>query len=195
MAVTLPADVERELVVRLLGRQPKGDYTVGLRRLDGSPVILVNDPLLPSGEPMPTRFWLVDPALVRAVSRIESNGGVNRAEAEIDPAELAAAHDRYGAERDALIGPGHAGPRPHGGVGGTRVGVKCLHAHYANHLMGADDPVGRWVARHLAASGQAFDPAVPGPASEPGPAAGGGPASPTPSSPPQSSSASPTAAP
>jgi len=169
-AVTLPAEVERELVIRLLGRQPKGGYTVGLRRLDGSPVILVNDPLLPSGEPMPTRYWLVDPAMVRAVSRIESAGGVNRAEAEIDPAELAAAHARYGAERDALIVSGHTGPRPHGGVGGTRMGVKCLHAHYANHLMGADDPVGRWVARHLAAAGQAFDPAHPGPASEAAPA-------------------------
>ncbi len=173
VAVTLPADVERELVVRLLGRQPKGDYIVGLRRFDGSPVILVNDPLLPSGEPMPTRFWLLDPALVRAVGRIESGGGVNQAEAEIDPAELAATHRRYGVARDALIGPDHAGPRPHGGVGGTRVGVKCLHAHYANHLMGADDPVGRWVADRLAASGHDFDPAQPGPASEP-PAAQGG---------------------
>ncbi len=172
MAATLPAGVERELVVRLLGRQPKGNYAVGLRRLDGSPVVLVNDPLLPTGEPMPTRFWLVDPALVRAVSRIESDGGVNRAEAEIDPVALAAAHQRYGAERDALIGKGHTGPRPHGGVGGTRVGVKCLHAHYANHLMGADDPVGRWVADRLTAVGQAFDPAVPGPASEPRPSTG-----------------------
>ncbi|MBU6516198.1 MAG: DUF501 domain-containing protein, partial [Acidobacteria bacterium] len=33
-----------------------------------------------------------------------------------------------------------------GGVGGTRVGVKCLHAHLANHLAGNDDPVGRLVA-------------------------------------------------
>ena len=38
------------------------------------------------------------------------------------------------------------GPRPSGGVGGTRTGVKCLHAHYAFHLAGGDDPVGRWVA-------------------------------------------------
>ncbi len=37
------------------------------------------------------------------------------------------------------------GPRPSGGVGGTHTGVKCLHAHYAFHLAGGDDPVGRWV--------------------------------------------------
>ena len=31
-------------------------------------------------------------------------------------------------------------------------GVKCLHAHYAWHLAGGDDPVGRWVAERLAPS-------------------------------------------
>jgi hypothetical protein len=60
-----------------------------------------------------------------------------------------ATHDAYAAERDAAVPAGHIGPRPSGGVGGTRVGVKCLHAHYANLLAGADDPVGRWTARHL----------------------------------------------
>jgi hypothetical protein len=160
-------------VTRLLGRPPKGPFTVGLRRPDGDPVVLVNAPLLPSGEPMPTRYWLVDPPLVRAIGRLESDGGVDRAEADVGLETLSDVHHRYAAERDRLIPADHHGPRPHGGVGGTRVGVKCLHAHYANHLMGADDPVGRWVADHLALSGHAFDPAEPGPASDPGPAKGG----------------------
>ena len=34
--------------------------------------------------------------------------------------------------------------RPFGGVGGTRVGVKCLHAHVAHLLATGDDIVGRW---------------------------------------------------
>ena len=55
----------------------------------------------------------------------------------------------FGAERDAALPPGHTGPRPSGGVAGTRVGVKCLHAHYAWLLAGGDDPVGRWVRDHL----------------------------------------------
>ena len=71
------------------------------------------------------------------------------AEAAVSPAELAAAHARYAAERDATLPEGHRGPRPAGGVGGTRRGVKCLHAHYAWHLAGGDDPVGRWVADRL----------------------------------------------
>ncbi len=71
------------------------------------------------------------------------------AEAEIDPGELAEAHARYAAERDAAIAPDHVGPRPSGGVGGTRLGVKCLHAHWAWFLAGGDDPVGRWIAARL----------------------------------------------
>ena len=110
---------------------------------------------------MPTRFWLIDRKLVKAIGRLESTGAVDRAEAAVDPAALEAAHDAYGAERDALIPAGHTGPRPYGGVGGTRVGVKCLHAHYANHLVGAVDPVGDWVAEQLAASGNAYDSQEP----------------------------------
>jgi len=51
--------------------------------------------------------------------------------------------------RDSLLPPQHMGPKPSGGVAGTRRGVKCLHAHYAWFLAGGDDPVGRWVAEHL----------------------------------------------
>jgi exopolyphosphatase/guanosine-5'-triphosphate,3'-diphosphate pyrophosphatase len=98
---------------------------------------------------MPTRWWLVDPALQTSVDRLEAAGGVKEAEATVDPDELADAHARYAAERDATIPAGHGGPRPTGGVGGTRRGVKCLHAHFAWYLVGGDDPVGRWVAEQL----------------------------------------------
>ena len=79
----------------------------------------------------------------------DAAGGVRRAEAEVDPAQLAAAHARYAAARDALVPADHAGPAPYGGVGGTRNGVKCLHAHLAYVLAGGDDPVGRWVQEQL----------------------------------------------
>ena len=70
--------------------------------------------------------------------------------------------DRFGVERvrmtatsaarDAALPVEHRGPRPTGGVGGTRRGVKCLHAHYAWFLAGGDDPVGRWVHEQMTAS-------------------------------------------
>lgn len=143
-----PHDVEA--VTSLLGRQPRADFDVVVRDARGAPVVIRNAPLLHDGTPMPTRYYLVDPTLVARVSRLESGGGVRAAEQAVDPAELRRAHERYAAERDAQIPAGHRGPRPHGGVGGTRRGVKCLHAHYAHHLAGGDDPVGRWVAARLA---------------------------------------------
>lgn len=152
---------DRAVVAELLGRRPQGRYEVAVRRSDGSPVVLRNEPLLDSGRPMPTRYWLIDRALNRAVGRLESTGAVDRAEAEVDPTELAAAHAAYAAERATQLPQGHDGPAPSGGVGGTRVGVKCLHAHYAYFLAGGDDPVGRWVDERLRALGRHFDPARP----------------------------------
>lgn len=144
-----PSEHDVALVTARLGRLPAGAFTVAVRAADGSPSVIANAPLLADGTPMPTRYWLVDPHLRDAVSRLESTGGVRRAEASVDEDELAAAHRGYALERDALVPDDHSGPRPSGGVGGTRRGVKCLHAHLAWWLAGGDDPVGRWVAAQL----------------------------------------------
>jgi hypothetical protein len=144
---------DRTVVAELLGRPPMGAFEVVVRAGDGRPVVIRNAPLLDDGTPMPTRYWLVGAPERDAVSRLEAAGGVRRAEAEVDAGDLAAAHVRYAAARDDALPSGHAGPRPSGGVGGTRRGVKCLHAHYAWHLAGGDDPIGRWVADRLAETG------------------------------------------
>jgi len=151
-------EADRHEVERLLGRPPQGEFEVVRRHADGSPLVIRNAPLLDDGTPMPTRYWLVGEPERTRVSRLESAGGVARAEAEVDPAAVAAAHARYAAERDAALPPGHRGPRPSGGVGGTRTGIKCLHAHYAWHLAGGDDPVGRWVEDRLGPIQRADDP-------------------------------------
>lgn len=144
-----PTEPEREAVAALLGREPAGRFRVAVRRPDGTPAVIANAPLLDDGTPMPTTYWLVDPALREEVSRLEASGGVRQAEAAVDPVRLAEAHGRYAEARDTLLSPDHRGPRPSGGVGGTRQGVKCLHAHLAWWLAGGDDPVGDWVAAGL----------------------------------------------
>ena len=65
-----------------------------------------------------------------------------------DPAIAAAvaeAHRAYATERGESL----ARAEGWGGVGGTRRGIKCLHAHYAYHLAGGDDVVGRWTAERV----------------------------------------------
>lgn len=140
---------DRVRVRELLGREPQGRYEVVVRGPEGDPVVLRNAPLLDDGTPMPTLYWLIDPVEIRRIGQLEAAGGVDAAEADVDPDELAAAHARYASQRDASIPADHVGPLPSGGVGGTRLGVKCLHAHWAWHLAGGDDPVGRWIADRL----------------------------------------------
>lgn len=146
---------DREAVTHLLGRPPRADFEVVVRASDGTPVVIRNAPLLDDGTPMPTRYYLVDRDLNRRIGTLEAAGGVRDSEAAVDPAGLEACHRRYAAERDAALPAGWTGPRPFGGVGGTRRGVKCLHAHYAHHLAGGDDPVGRWVAERVAPADEA----------------------------------------
>ena len=141
------ADVAR--VTELLGRSPQGEFDVVVRRADGDPMVVRNAPLLNDGTPMPTLFWLVGKEEYTAVSRLEAAGGVDQAEADVDPVELELAHADYAALRSAALPAGHTGPAPSAGVAGTRKGVKCLHAHFAWWLAGGNDPVGAWVAARI----------------------------------------------
>ena len=140
---------DQQRVADLLGRQPQGSYEVVVRDAQGDPVVIRSAPLLHDGTPMPTLYWLVDTELRREVSRLEAGGGVRASGSVVDSEELDTAHARYAEEREAALPIDHEGPRPTGGVGGTRRGVKCLHAHYAWFLAGGDDPVGRWVHEQL----------------------------------------------
>jgi exopolyphosphatase / guanosine-5'-triphosphate,3'-diphosphate pyrophosphatase len=145
-----PADIAR--VGELLGRMPQGQFEIVVRTKSGDPVVLRNAPFLDDGTPMPTRYWLLGERETVIIGRLEASGGVNQAEADIGPTALEETHNRYAAERDAAIDPAHTGPRPFGGVGGTRIGVKCLHAHFGWWLAVGDDPVGQWVADKLSIS-------------------------------------------
>ena len=113
------------------------------------PVVIEVPPLLEDGTPFPTRYWLTCPLAIKRISRLESRGEIGRMEArrKSDPAfaaDLEAAHRRYESERDALL-PVDANPRPRGGVAGAVSGIKCLHAHYADHAAGNDNPAGSLV--------------------------------------------------
>lgn len=149
------AEADVAAVALLLGRDPGGVFVVVVRDDKSGPMVIANEPFLRDGTPMPTRYWLVDPQLRIRVGRLEAAGGVREAAAQVDVTALADAHRRYAAERDALIPADWSGPRPSGGVGGTRQGVKCLHAHVAWWLAGGEDPVGVWVAQRLELSREA----------------------------------------
>ena len=135
------------LVTEQLGRPPLTDLSVVARCASGHPLVIRNHPVDRAGNPFPTLYWLTCREAVKAVARVEADGWIKRLEgrAREEPSfgsALEAAHREYAAERGRWV-PEAAG---WGGVGGARTGVKCLHAHYANHLAGGPDPVGSWVA-------------------------------------------------
>ena len=105
---------DRQLVTQLLGREPNGAFAVVVRETDGTPSVIKNAPFLADGTPMPTLYWLCSPETLIAVSRLEAAGGVNQAEADVDPTELENAHRLYQAERDAYIPRDHVGPSAQG---------------------------------------------------------------------------------
>jgi hypothetical protein len=146
---TPPTGTDIDAVTALIGRTPQGDFRVVVRDEHDGPVVLMNSPLLHDSTPMPTLYWLVGRREVTAVSTLEADSTIDKVEALIGLETIDAIHQRYARERDVFIADSHTGPRPTGGVGGTRRGVKCLHAHFAYWLAGGDDAVGQWVADQI----------------------------------------------
>ncbi|NNN18716.1 MAG: DUF501 domain-containing protein [Acidimicrobiaceae bacterium] len=142
-------ETEEQIVERLLGRKPKGPWSVCLVDQNGEPLVLETAPILEDGTPMPTIYWLIGRELRQEVSRIESRGGVKWADTHLDHRAIMESHERYRQLRESKIVPCYLGIKPYGGVGGTRSGVKCLHAHVAWHLVGGNDPIGRWTLQEI----------------------------------------------
>jgi hypothetical protein len=141
---------DREIVEAQLGRPLRSSANVVARCHLGVPIVTRVPPLLDDGTPFPTLYWLSCPLAVRRIARIESAGGVASMDRKAmrDPvfgAALETAHAEYAAARGLLVATGTS-PAPTGGVGGARVGVKCLHAHYAHRAAGEANPVGEAVA-------------------------------------------------
>lgn len=124
----------------------------------------------------PTLYWLTCPALRESIGRLESVGWIIRIKEQLqhDPvavAELKEAHARTARVRRSLIPdstlsrlesdyPGQYKVLTASGVAGMRdeegsdeLGVKCLHAHFADYLAQGNNPVGRRVWALLTKAG------------------------------------------
>ena len=132
-----------------IGRDPRGTWSVSKRCGCGLPQVIETEPLLDDGTPFPTMWWLTCRQLVKAVSKLESEGWMARmngllAQDEALRDDMDAALASYNRSRDdikVIESPNHPGGWP-----GK---VKCLHAHVAHQLMTGDNPVGEAALREL----------------------------------------------
>ncbi len=141
---------DREVIEAQIGRPLRADSKAVSRCHLDLPVVVEVPPILDDGTPFPTLYWLTCPLATTRIGRLEGAGGVKRMEqkASTDPEfgrRLEEAHVSYATNRDAKVPQGEL-PVPSGGVGGSSVGVKCLHAHYAHTRSGESNPVGELVA-------------------------------------------------
>ena len=121
--------VDRDVVARQLGREPRAIREVAHRCPCGNPDVVLTAPQLADGTPFPTLFYVTCPKLASAVGRLEASGLMREMTERLRADEdLAAAyqhaHDRY-LERRAQLGEVEriAGIS----AGGMPNRVKCLH--------------------------------------------------------------------
>src|SRR5437879_730043 len=95
-----------------LGREPTTRFSVVARCPDGHPLVIRNHPLDANGDPFPTLYWLTCPDAVKAVSKLEAEGWIDRLETQFED-ELEDVHRRYAEDRAADLDEA----RSWGGVG------------------------------------------------------------------------------
>jgi hypothetical protein len=89
---------------------------------------------------MPTSFWITCPSLGRAISRLESKGGVRAAAEEVGEETVDEIHARHLARYGTRVA----------GAGGAGGHVKCLHAFTALHLSGTiPNAVAEWTLQRI----------------------------------------------
>lgn len=158
---------EYQLAVQLLGRTPRTPFSVKTRCPDGSPQVLIADPVFMEDgiwKPFPAFIWLVCPRLKLLVSDLEQAGYIRmysqqlevdanfrerflHSQLQISAIRLELAKNIYPGElpehiREILTETTVAGSRDFRGV-------KCLHSHLAQELAYGGNPIGAEVIRQV----------------------------------------------
>ncbi|SKA11020.1 DUF501 domain-containing protein [Selenihalanaerobacter shriftii] len=159
-----------EVIIRQLGREPRGLVKIAKRCKHGYPQILVTYPIYDKEDDIgifPTTYWLSCPELIDRISELESEGLIKEIQEKIISdknkfAELLSVYKDYAQKRIDLLTeddlqnikdnfPGRWKVISESGVGGImeKEGIKCLHTQYADYLINQKNPVGRVINQLL----------------------------------------------
>lgn len=158
-----PTAHDLDKIAAQLGRKPRGVLTVSYWTPDGEPGVIMTAPKLPDGTPFPTLYYLTEPRLVAAASRLEASGIMKDMTARLQASErlqdnYLAAHQHYLQVRNSIedLGTDFSG-------GGMPDRVKCLHVLMAYALseepgvvLLGDEAVARAAADNTALRGTAI---------------------------------------
>ena len=130
------SDADLASMTEQLGRPVRGVLAVAARLADGTPAVALTVPRLENGTPFPTLFYLTEPMLTAAVSRLEADGYMAELQEQLhQDAALAskyqAAHERYLSDRESIAPVEEIRGFS---AGGMPERVKCLHALVGHSL-------------------------------------------------------------
>jgi len=158
---------EESLVRQLLGRQPRLPYVVASRCPKGTPQVLLADPVFfeeGRWKPFPSFLWLVCPRLKNAVAKLEQEGFIQMFAHRLREdrgfrEEFLDGHQKMVAQRLELAAKVCASDLSAdvkkiletATIAGSRsiFGVKCLHAHLAQTMVGGKNPIGKTIAEKI----------------------------------------------
>lgn len=158
---------DREKALELLGREPRAPFVVKTRCPDGSPQVLLADPVFKEDgiwKPFPTFLWLVCPELKLRVARLEQEGLIKQYSQRLSQdhgfyeefvegqRQISEIRSRMAAEILSDEIPEHiqtilAETTIAGSIDFS--GVKCLHAHLAQELAFGNNPIGREILARI----------------------------------------------
>lgn len=157
--------LEQQAAIELLGREPRAPFIVKSKCPDGSPQVLLADPVFKENgiyKPFPTFLWLVCPNLKYKVAQLEESGLISElSELLQQDADLKSEFDegqnficKIRVEMAEKILNNQVPDHIYKVLGKTTIagssnytGVKCLHAHLAQELVYGNNPLGRIVLK------------------------------------------------
>lgn len=160
---TTEQDLQKAL--ELLGRKPRTPFSIKSRCPNGSPQVLLADPVFNENgiwKPFPTFLWLVCPELKLKAAHLEQNGLIRsfsarlddnqsfrqefiKGQREISQIRLKMARDILGDSIPEYILRILETTTIVGSIDITK--VKCLHAHLAQELAFANNPIGKEILK------------------------------------------------
>lgn len=146
-----PNTQDIEWITQVMGRPLAGDFMIARRTKSGHPQVLRVPPVV-EGKPFPSLYWLCCPLLKKQIDHLEARGVIKELEREVEhtPALLEALkndHLAYREERLSLLSEQLKAELLHPeqmiealetkGIGGIEdfSRIRCLHMHYAYHLI------------------------------------------------------------
>lgn len=154
------SEKDLQIITSQLGRVPAGTVKVAIRDIFNIPAVIEVTPIVRQ-KPFPTLYWLSHRDLSKKIDHLEASGLIKELEIRVEQdaqfkQRLHEAHQDYRDQRVSRLReleeyqqlpPSFIESLEQKGIGGIADfnKIRCLHMHYAHHLVTGKNPVGTYL--------------------------------------------------